>query len=273
MTKSKSNKSKIWVAKIGSQLLIDGGPLLVRALMTDTAELERVHNIQVVWVSSGAIASARKRMDTYRWRPHVHKSKRQKSLPEKQAMSAIGQPMLMEMYSIALQSQGLMAAQVLLSYTDFRFKENRKNFTNTIFQLLDWKVVPILNENDAVATQEIQFGDNDQLSAMVARELKADRLVILTNVEGLYNKSPLYPDAKLVSFVPQVTKKVLLMTDGRTKSQVGKGGMGSKLLAAKKAWNKGVPTTIARGEIPQVLVRLAEGESLGTSVGELCQKL
>jgi glutamate 5-kinase len=102
--------------------------------------------------------------------------------------------------------------------------------------------------------------------------LNADRLVILTNVEGLYNKSPSHADAKLVSFVPSVTKKILQMTDG-SKSQVGKGGMGSKLLAAKKAWVKGIPTTIARGEVPQVLVRLAKGEALGTSVGELCQNL
>jgi glutamate 5-kinase len=192
-------------------------------------------------------------------------------LPEKQALSAIGQPMLMDLYNLALQAQGLIGAQVLLSYTDFRFKQNRKNFTNTVLQLLDWNAIPILNENDAVATEEIQFGDNDQLSAMIACELKADRLIILTNVEGLYNKSPEYSDAELITYLPAINSKVLQMADG-SKSKMGKGGMASKLLAAKNAWKKKVPTTIARGEVPKVLIRLAMGESIGTSVGSLCKK-
>jgi glutamate 5-kinase len=266
-----AKKEKVWIVKIGSQLLIDGGPLLIRALMRDTAELQRVHNIKVVWVSSGAIASARKRLGYFENSMSNNQISVQKNLPKKQALSAIGQPMLMELYNLALQAEGLIGSQVLLSYTDFRFKKNRKNLTNTIYQLLKWNVIPILNENDAVATEEIQFGDNDQLSAMIACELQVDRLIILTNVEGLFNKSPNYPDAELISFLPQINKKVLAMVDS-SKSKMGKGGMASKLLAAKNAWKKKVPTTVAGGEIPNVLIRLALGESIGTAVGALCKK-
>jgi glutamate 5-kinase len=268
MARISKNRSRIWIVKIGSQLLIDGGPLLIRSLMNDTAELQKNHGIKVVWVSSGAIASARKRLGRLEKSAKNKQANARKTLPEKQALSAIGQPMLMDLYNVALQSQGLIGSQVLLSYTDFRFKENRRNFTNTILKLLDWNAVPILNENDAVATDEIQFGDNDQLSAMIAGELKAERLVILTNVEGLYNKSPEFPDAELISFLPEINHKVLQMADG-SKSKMGKGGMVSKLLAAQNAWKKKVPTTIAKGEISKVLIRLALGESIGTSIGIL----
>jgi glutamate 5-kinase len=266
-----AKKSKIWIVKIGSQLLIDGGPLLIRSLMNDTAELQRNHAIKLVWVSSGAIASARKRLGRLDKSVKAKNSSAHKNLPEKQALSAIGQPMLMDLYNVALQSQGLIGAQVLLSYTDFRFEKNRKNFTNTIFKLLELNAVPILNENDAVATEEIQFGDNDQLSAMIACELKADRLIILTNVDGLFNMSPENPNAELISYLPEINQKIMRMTDG-SKSKLGKGGMASKLLAAKNAWKKKVPTTIARGEIAKVLIRLAMGEAIGTSVGTLCKK-
>ena len=172
-------RTRLWVIKIGSQLITDGGPLLIRALIQEIAPLILEKRLQIVWVTSGAIASARRRLN-YQW----------SSLPEKQALSALGQPMLMELYNLALQSQGLMGAQVLLSYSDFRRRESQVNLRNTIRTLLKWKVVPLLNENDAVATDEIQFGDNDQLSAMVASELKADRLIILTNVSGVYDRHP-----------------------------------------------------------------------------------
>lgn len=262
---AKNKKSQLWVVKIGSQLIIDGGPLLIRALMDDTAELMRSRGIRVVWVSSGAIASAKKRLKDFSIKS---RTKIGEVLAEKQALSAMGQPLLMELYNVALQSHGLMGSQVLLSYTDFRFKENRKNLTRTLLQLLDWNIVPILNENDAVATDEIQFGDNDQLSAMVASELKADRLIILTNVEGLYNKAPHLPGAELISYLPGINKKILDLAGG-SKSQSGRGGMASKLLAAQRALKCGIPTTIARGEIPQVLLRLGHGETLGTHIGKI----
>ena len=221
------------------------------------AELVKTKKLRIVWVTSGAIASARQRMH-HQW----------KSLPEKQALSAIGQPMLMELYNIALQSQGLMGAQVLLSYSDFRRRESRNNLQNTIKKLLEWQVVPILNENDVVATDEIQFGDNDQLSAMVACEINADRLIILTNVKGLYDGDPLNLNSNLMPFIPKVTKAILNKTISKKISKMGRGGMTSKLLAAQKAWSQGIPTTIVQGNLDRVLSRLLNKEEIGTVVGQ-----
>jgi glutamate 5-kinase len=252
----RSRKQKLWVIKIGSQLITDGGPLLIRALIQEISELVKEESLRVVWVTSGAIASARQRLK-YQWY----------SLPEKQALSALGQPMLMELYNLALQSQGLMGAQVLLSYSDFRRKESRTNLRNTIEKLLEWQVVPLLNENDAVATDEIQFGDNDQLSAMVACELKADRLIILTNVQGLYDRDPSEEGAQLIPFLDHVDQRIIKRTVSSRKSTQGRGGMSSKLLAAQIAWKQGVPTTIVQGIQDKVITRLWKGEPLGTAIG------
>lgn len=249
-------KTNLWVIKIGSQLITDGGPLLIRSLIHEISELIKDDSLRVVWVTSGAIASARQRLK-YQWH----------SLPEKQALSAIGQPMLMELYNLALQSQGLLGAQVLLSYSDFRRKESRINLRNTIKKLLDWNVVPILNENDAVATDEIQFGDNDQLSAMVACELKADRLIILTNVQGLYDRDPSEEGAQLIPFLEKVDQRTIKNTVSSRKSSQGRGGMSSKLLAAQRAWKQGIPTTIVQGIQERVITRLWDGETLGTAIG------
>jgi glutamate 5-kinase len=255
-TKSKKLQSELWVIKIGSQLITDGGPLLIRALIQEVSALVKNQNLRIVWVTSGAIASARQRLQ-FQWH----------TLPEKQALSALGQPMLMELYNLALQSQGLMGAQVLLSYSDFRRSESRLNLCNTINKLLEWEVVPLLNENDVVATDEIQFGDNDQLSAMVACELKADRLVILTNVEGLYDRHPSEAGAQLISYLPKVNSAVIKKTVSTKKSDAGRGGMSSKLLAAQRAWKDGIPTTIVQGSQDRVITRLWRGEELGTAIG------
>ncbi|MEY4617574.1 MAG: glutamate 5-kinase [Pseudomonadota bacterium] len=249
-------RKKTWVIKIGSQLITDGGPLLIRSLIREISDLIKQEQLRVVWVTSGAIASARQRLK-YQW----------STLPEKQALSAIGQPMLMDLYNLALQSQGMMGAQVLLTYSDFRRKESRINLRNTIEQLLDWGIVPLLNENDAVATDEIQFGDNDQLSAMVACELKADRLIILTNVGGLYDRDPSKEGARLIPFLDQVDQKIIKKTASLGASNQGRGGMSSKLLAAKRAWSQKIPTTIVQGLQERVITRLWQGEPIGTAVG------
>ncbi len=254
--RKKNRKPELWVIKIGSQLITDGGPLLIRALIQEISTLIKSRQLKIVWVTSGAIASARQRLQ-YQWH----------TLPEKQALSALGQPMLMELYNLALQSQGLMGAQVLLSYSDFRRRESKVNLCNTINKLLEWDVVPLLNENDVVATDEIQFGDNDQLSAMVACELHADRLVILTNVEGLYDRHPSEAGAKLIPFLPVVNNQVISKTVSAKKSDVGRGGMSSKLLAAQRAWKQGTPTTIVQGSLDHVITRLKKGEELGTAIG------
>ncbi len=251
-----------WVIKAGSNMICSGGPMLIRAWMAQVAKLADEHSIEVIWVSSGAISTA---MDRTKFK------KKTRSLSEKQALSAIGQPLIMDLYNMALQNQGLLGSQVLLTYDDLTHPARRKNFQNTIEQLLSWKVTPILNENDAVATQEIKFGDNDSLSARVAKSMKADRLIILTDVEGLYESDPrknkkakLIPQLKSIS--PALLNKVGNESGKNGGTSRGTGGMFSKLSAAKMAADAGIETWLVKGDTPQALMQIALGRSIGTQV-------
>jgi glutamate 5-kinase len=244
-----------WVVKAGSNMVCTGGPLLVRAWMHQLAHLRRKHHIEVIWVTSGAIASAVER---------THFKKQKRTLAQKQALSAIGQPLVMDVYNLALQTSGMLGAQVLLTYDDLANAKRRKNFSNTIEQLLDWGVTPILNENDAVATEEIRFGDNDSLSAKVARTMKADRLVILTDVEGLYDSDPRRnPTACLIPSLDGINAKTLALAGVGAGTSRGTGGMLSKLTAAKEG---GIETWLVKGDISHVLERVAENEIVGTRI-------
>ncbi|MDR3607985.1 MAG: glutamate 5-kinase [Oligoflexia bacterium] len=253
-----------WVVKAGSNLVCSGGSLLLRAWMRELAVLRKQHGVEVVWVTSGAIASAVDRTGF---------GKRDRSLREKQALSAIGQPMIMDLYNIALQASGLLGAQILLTYSDLADAERRDNFRNTVEQLLSWKVTPILNENDAVATEEIKFGDNDSLSARVAKVVKADRLVILTDVDGLYERDPKQdPKAKLISNLPKIApsllKELASSEARRKKGGRGTGGIYSKVRAAGEASRHGIDTWLIRGDRPSVLLDVARGKAIGTHVGK-----
>jgi glutamate 5-kinase len=252
-------KKKRWVIKAGSNMVCAGGPLLLRSWAQQVLQLSRLHNVEVIWVTSGAIATAREKL-------RIKKSKKSK-LDEKQALSAIGQPIIMDLYNMALQAEGLRGAQVLLTYDDLANPKRRGNLRNTLETLLKWKVVPILNENDTVATEEIKFGDNDSLSARVAIHAEADRLVILTDVKGLYDSNPVsYPNAKLISSVEKITKKDLARPGLRVGSGRGTGGMYSKLSAAQMATAKGIETFLVKGDLPSVLLQLAEGAQVGTHI-------
>ena len=250
-------QTRRWVIKAGSQMVVEGGPLLLGSWMQQIARLRRRHRIEVVWVTSGAIAWASERTD--------FKSPR-RTLPQKQALSAIGQPLILEHYLRALGEHGLLGAQVLLTADDLDHLKRRRNLLNTLTQLSAWNVVPILNENDAVATEEIQFGDNDSLAARVARLIKAERLVLLTDVDGLYDADPKSkPNARLIPYLKRVGPTEL--RGARGKSKLGTGGMYSKLLAAETAWKSRIPTHLMRGDVTGGLVRLAGGEALGTQIG------
>jgi glutamate 5-kinase len=218
--------------------------------------------VEIIWVTSGAIASAVERTG------HRRKNR---PLADKQALSAIGQPMVMELYNLALQAAGSQGAQVLLTADDLRDRKRRGNLQATLERLLEWKVTPILNENDAVSTEEIRFGDNDSLSAKVARALGADRLVILTDVDGLYDSDPRKSRmARLVPSIPAVTAPLLKqLTPGAAGTARGTGGMYSKLLAAREASKSGIPTWLVRGDTPGVLAQLAAGAPIGTRIGHL----
>ena len=263
--KKQHKEEKRWVIKAGSNMICSGGPMLIRAWMQQLAKLKKEHHVEVIWVTSGAIATAIERTSF---------QKKERTLSEKQALSAIGQPLIMDLYNMALQSQGLLGSQVLLTYEDLADSNRTKNFQNTLEQLLEWGVTPVLNENDAVATQEIKFGDNDSLSARVAKTMKADRLVILTDVEGLYDRDPrkdtatsrakLIPELKGVS--PSLLKKVGQASGTSAGSSRGTGGMYSKLSAAKIATDAGIETWLVKGDAPQVLLQVAQDEKIGSRI-------
>jgi len=270
MAKTKVKKRQRWVIKAGSNIICDGGPLLLRAWMQQVEKLQREHQIEVIWVTSGAIATAVDRLKhefDKKNKTLISNLIQKKSLADKQALSAIGQPLIMELYNIALQSCSLSGAQILLTYDDIINQVRRKNFENTVERLLSIKAIPIINENDAVATDEIRFGDNDSLSAKIARTCGATRLVILTDVDGLYDADPAKnKDAKLISDVPKITEKVMKLAGGSSSGR-GTGGMHSKLMAAREAMKSGIDTVLIKGDRNNGLIELASGKSIGTWVG------
>jgi glutamate 5-kinase len=239
--------------------VISGGPLLIRAWMQQVLELRIKFGIETIWVTSGAIASARDRTGF---------NKKKRTLPEKQALSAIGQPLIMDTYNLALQSVGKLGAQVLITREDLLNRTRKINFINTIETLLKWKVLPILNENDAISTEEIQFGDNDSLSAQVAIALNADRLILLTDVDGLFDKDPRkFSNARKIIELPRITTSLLKSLNSTSGSSRGTGGMFSKALAAKKATAHQIPTWLAKGDQSQVLIEIARNKTTGTRIG------
>ncbi len=250
-----------WVIKAGSQMVCAGGPLLIRAWMNQVAELKNKHGIEIVWVTSGAISSA---VDRTRFQP---KNGKPRSLPEKQALSAIGQPMVMELYNLGLQACGLLGAQVLLTAGDIQDKKRRLNLQNSLEKLLEWGTVPVLNENDAVSVAEIQFGDNDSLSSLIAEMLGAQKLILLTDVDGLFDKDPkTNPSAKIITELKFITPSQLKTVSPSAISTRGTGGMYSKLLAAQRASRAGIETYLMRGDHPQNLLQILTGNVSGTRV-------
>jgi glutamate 5-kinase len=252
-------KLRRWVVKAGSKMVCDGGPLLMRAWMQQVAQLRKKHGIEVIWVTSGAIAWATSRTNF---------KKPKRNLPQKQALSAIGQPLVMDQYNLALQASSLLGSQVLLTAGDMKDATRKKNLQNTLKELLNWKVIPILNENDAVATEEIRFGDNDSLASKVAIMMKAERLILMTDVDGLFDADPnKHPKANLISYCAKISKREFALADRKAISKVGTGGMYSKLLAADNANSHGIVTHLVRGDLPNNLIQIAKGEVLGTQVG------
>lgn len=257
---AKIKKKKRWVVKAGSQMVCQGGPLLLRSWAQQILQLRTKYGIEVIWVTSGAISTARDKLK-------IKNSKKNNQLSDKQALSAIGQPIIMGLYNMALQAEGLQGAQLLLTYDDLAHAQRRHNFKNTIETLLKWEHVPILNENDSISTEEIRFGDNDSLSARVAVHTHSDRLVILTDVQGLYDSNPTKnPKAQLLSSIKGVTAKTLDQPGLSTGNERGTGGMYSKLKAAQITTRKGIDTYLVKGDTPSVLLQLAQGVQLGTHI-------
>ena len=210
---------------------------------------------EVIMVSSGAIAEGMKRLG---W------ATRPKELHELQAAAAVGQMGLAQMYETKLREHGMGSAQVLLTHADLADRERYLNARSTLLTLLSHKVVPVINENDTVVTDEIKFGDNDTLGALVANLVEADALVILTDQKGLYSADPRKdPSARFID-VCTAGDPALEQMAGGAGSRVGTGGMITKVVAAKRAAGSGASTVIAWGREPDVLVRLTQGEAIGS---------
>ncbi len=246
------------VLKIGTSTLTGGRPAVdprrITAVAEDVASATR-QGRQVLLVSSGAIVTGA---------GILGRRRAVRSLSQKQALAAVGQPVLMQRYSAALDRLGLRVGQVLLTRRDFASRRQYVNARQTLLALLDEQIVPIINENDTVATEEIQIGDNDTLSALVASLVDADLLVILSDVEGLMTADPRQRrDARLIPTVGRIDAAILRAAQ-RTSSTQGVGGMATKIEAARIATESGVATVITSGERPQPLARLLAGERHGT---------
>ena len=212
---------------------------------------------EVVMVSSGAIAEGMKRLG---WRT------RPTELHELQAAAAVGQMGLAQMYETQLSRHGMGSAQVLLTHADLADRERYLNARSTLLTLLRLQVIPVINENDTVVNDEIKFGDNDTLGALVANLVEADVLVILTDQRGLYSADPRKdPDARFIDLATAGDLALEQMAGGAG-SAIGRGGMLTKILAAKRAAGSGASTVIAYGREPDVLLRLAAGEAIGTAL-------
>ncbi len=256
------------VVKVGSSLVTNEGKGLDETAIGEWCRqiallMKCADKREVIMVSSGAIAEGMKRLG-WTTRPHeVH---------ELQAAAAVGQMGLAQMYETKLREHGLGSAQVLLTHADLADRERYLNARSTLNTLLAHGVLPVINENDTVVNDEIKFGDNDTLGALVANLVEADALVILTDQPGLFSADPRKdPGAKLIP-IGQAGDPQLELMAGGAGSSIGRGGMLTKILAAKRAAGSGASTVIAWGREPDALLRLAAGEAIGTLLVAPTQK-
>jgi glutamate 5-kinase len=253
------SKARRWVVKVGSSLLTTNGRGLDHELIAAWAEqitALRARDADVVLVSSGAVAEGMQRLGWQR-RPHA--------LFELQAAAAVGQMGLIQAYESCFKRHGVHAAQILLTHDDLANRQRYLNARSTLRALLKLGVVPVVNENDTVAVDEIRFGDNDTLAALVANLLEAEVLVLLTDQPGMYDSDPrAHPEATLIREARADDPELEAMAKSGGVGSLGRGGMVTKVRAAARAARSGAATVIAWGREPGVLGRIAAGEELGT---------
>ncbi len=250
------------VIKVGtSSITHSTGLLNLERMEILSRQIADLHNrgIEVILVSSGAIGAGMGKLDL---------KERPKTVPEKQAAAAVGQGILIHMYQKTMSEYGKTIAQILVTKDDLADRSRFLNARNTIFTLLAHGVIPIVNENDAVATDELKYGnkigDNDTLSALMVSLVDAELLIILSDIDGLYDSNPATnPDAKMIYEVNEITQSVIEMAGG-SGSILGTGGMATKIKAAQIAISKGADVMIARSSLDHVLYKLMDGASVGT---------
>jgi len=254
------------VVKVGSSLVTNEGRGLDEAAIGEwcrqMAQLVR-GGVEIIMVSSGAIAEGMKRLGWVTRPSAIH---------ELQAAAAVGQMGLAQMYETKLRESGLGSAQVLLTHADLADRERYLNARSTLLTLLKLGVVPVINENDTVVNDEIKFGDNDTLGALVANLVEADALVILTDQKGLFTADPRKDASARFVDQAQAGDPALEVMAGGAGSSLGRGGMITKILAAKRAAGSGASTVIAWGREPDALIRLSRGEAIGTLLVAPTQK-
>jgi len=243
--------------KVGSAVLTGSDGLdikIIDSLVQEISDLVR-QGYSVVLVTSGAIVSGKQRMNI---------TGKLKSMPEKQAAAAIGQGRLMRVYAKSFEKNGHYVAQILLTLSDLSDRQRYLNIRNTLSTLTEWGAIPIINENDTVAVDEIKFGENDNLAAMIANIIEADLFINLTSTDGLYDGNPAqFKKAKLIPLVREFTEEIESAATEDTSSS-GTGGMKSKVLAAKKVTSIGIPCIIASGKKKKVLADIMAGKQIGT---------
>lgn len=258
------------VVKLGTNLLAgDTGRLDEVVMSSLAAQVAHLHHqgLELVLVSSGAIAAGRHKLGL---------DKKLKGIPYRQVLAAVGQSRLMDAYGQLFAKHDIAVAQALLTRTDLADRSGYLNARNTLLALLELRVLCIVNENDVVSVDEIQeakFGDNDNLSAMVANLVDADLLLMLTNIDGLYTADPQHnPEARLIPQVSKIDSNIEQLA-ANTSSRLGTGGMTTKIEAAKLATASGVTVVIADGRQPDVILKLAAGEAIGTRFTSVSSKL
>ena len=244
--------------KVGTSTLTHStGNLNIRRMESLVKVLSDLKNAghEIVLVSSGAIAMGVGKLP-------IHE--KPKDIPGKQAAAAVGQCELMYTYDRLFTKYNHVVGQILLTKEDFEVEERRSNLENTLFKLLEFGALPIINENDTISTAEIAVGDNDTLSAIVARAAKSDLLILLSDIDGLYTADPhKHPEATLIHEVKEITEDVIALAGGAG-SDFGTGGMATKLSAAKIATEAGMDMVIANGANPSILYDIVDGKQTGT---------
>lgn len=254
-----SKRYKRIVIKVGTSTLTDSRGMIDRGYLASLAaemwHIKSTNRDQLI-VTSGAIRAGMERMGL---------TERPRTIPEKQAAAAVGQGILMQVYADVFQELGITTAQVLLTREDFGDRRRYLNARNTMLTLFRHGIVPVVNENDTVAVDEIRFGDNDTLSALVAASVEADLLIILSDVPGLYDSDPnRCPDAKIIPIVNEINDDIRAIA-GDTRGLNGTGGMKTKIEAAEIAMSCGVTMVVANGRQPGVISEIINGKHVGTT--------
>lgn len=246
------------VVKVGTSTLTHStGRLNIRRVESLCRVLSDLKNAghEVILVSSGAIGMGVGKLSL---------SRKPEDMPTKQAAAAVGQCELMYVYDKEFSEYNHTIGQILITNSDVENPKNHTNFINTLTRLLEFGALPIVNENDTVSTEEIEIGDNDTLGAIVATSVNADLLILLSDIDGLYDSDPhKNPDAKLLSVVEELTDEIKNMGAGKG-TELGTGGMQTKLKAAGMVMEKGIDMVIANGQKPELLYDIVEGKEIGT---------